>query len=113
MRKIWIGFLTAGALSSGLVGCQDKVADENHRLWQQNRELTEQVDEALRDLAAADPARPADSRLRKRLGADFLVTGACLPGFTSRCDAVLHDLLSRRTVPVSAVGARAQHPRPT
>jgi eukaryotic-like serine/threonine-protein kinase len=67
----------------------------------------EEVDQALRDLATADSVRPSDLRLFKRLGADFLVTGACLPGFTPRCDAVLHDVRSGRTVALSGAGETA------
>ncbi|HEX4963650.1 MAG TPA: tetratricopeptide repeat protein [Thermoanaerobaculia bacterium] len=52
----------------------------------------EEVDQALRDLATADSARPSDSHLLKRLGADFLVTGAYLPGPAgTRWDVVLRD----------------------
>ncbi|HEY4592940.1 MAG TPA: protein kinase, partial [Thermoanaerobaculia bacterium] len=71
----------------------------------------EAVDQALRDLAttdaAIDPARASDPRLLKRLGADFLVTGACLPGSPSRCDAVLHDVHGGRTVAFSEEGETA------
>jgi tetratricopeptide (TPR) repeat protein len=67
----------------------------------------EQVDQALRDLGNAGSIRPADPRLLKRLGADFLVTGACLPGVTSRCDAVLHDVRRGRTVALSGMGKTA------
>jgi len=51
-----------------------------------------EVDEALRELGGAGPVSASDPRLLKLLGADFVVTGACLPGTASRCDAVLHDV---------------------
>jgi serine/threonine protein kinase/tetratricopeptide (TPR) repeat protein len=66
-----------------------------------------EVDEALRDLGGAGPVSASDPRLLKLLGADFLVTGACLPGATSRCDAVLHDVRGGRTMALSATGETA------
>ncbi|MFY9826748.1 MAG: tetratricopeptide repeat protein [Thermoanaerobaculia bacterium] len=66
----------------------------------------EEVDEALRDLAAADPARPDDLRLRQRLGADFLVTGAYLPGTAgTRWDVILRGPSGTKTF--SANGGEA------
>lgn len=65
------------------------------------------VDQALRDLGTVNPSQPADPRLLRRLGADFLVTGACLPGSRSRCDAVLHDLRAGHNVAFSETGETA------
>jgi eukaryotic-like serine/threonine-protein kinase len=67
----------------------------------------QEVDQALRDLAIAGTARLPDAQLRRRLGADFLVTGVCLPGLVSRCDAVLHDVRDGRTVALSEAGETA------
>jgi len=67
-----------------------------------------EVDQALRDLAGAAPGRPADSRLLKRLGADFLVTGAYLPGSAgTRWEVVLRDRTGRTVKALTATGDAA------
>jgi chemotaxis protein MotB len=49
----------SAALFLGLVGCQDKVADENKSLWQQNRELAEQNEQLRAQQAmAVSPPQP-------------------------------------------------------
>ena len=68
----------------------------------------EEVDQALQDLDRADPGRPADSRLLKRLGADFLVTGAYLPGPAgTRWEVVLRDRTGRPAKTLSESGDAA------
>jgi flagellar motor protein MotB len=49
--------LSAGMFLS-LTGCQDKVADENKSLWQQNRELTAQMDLMRAQQAASATPQP-------------------------------------------------------
>lgn len=69
----------------------------------------EEVDQAVRDLGATDAARRPDSslpRLAERLGADFLVTGAYLPGPAgTRWDVALRGRSGTRTF--SATGEEA------
>src|SRR4051794_35536546 len=48
----------AATLACLLIGCQDKVQQENKAMWQQNRELQSQLDEA-RTAPKADSAQLA------------------------------------------------------
>jgi hypothetical protein len=50
--------LAVGLLGSLLVGCQNKVADENKRLWTQNRELQSELTETRERLKSSpDPGQ--------------------------------------------------------
>src|ERR1051326_4000206 len=56
LMRIRTGVLSAAALCLLGAGCQNKVDDENHRLWQENRELHAQAD-AMRNRPQPAPER--------------------------------------------------------
>lgn len=62
MRAIRNGWMAVAVLcGAGLAGagCQNKVHDENQRLWQQNRELQARLDERGQMVEQPRPAQPA------------------------------------------------------
>lgn len=60
MLALRIGSVAVGMLCLLAVGCQNKVADENKRLWQQNRELQSRLSESEARLRSApDPSQIA------------------------------------------------------
>lgn len=52
MRSVRIA-LTGVLAVTGIMGCRDRVADENKAMWQQNRELQAQLDQKNQELEAA------------------------------------------------------------